>query len=1026
MTSSSEQDPATAIETIRQFAALSGVFDPQDALTILGDVTTDVSGLVAVASQLASACDTALPGDRPGWLMRGPERWWELTDLAGRVGIREGVAWRRRAAPPRADTTDLLDALLGEGLFNDQSVRRRIEAGGPRQALERIAVALDRAGQFAPARDQLDAVRAALTRLDAEDRNRALLGGGFVGRDREKAEIARWLDEPPPARASQALFVSGLPGIGKSTLLEEAVRAARQSNRRWLVVRLDFDRAGLDVQDRVGLTVEFARQITAEIGEQAHALREARLEASGAPLQGSLPSVKGQAKEEMPYLLVQTMAGQVRTAARPVLLVLDTLEILRGRGETHPKRLFDWIDELSGLGLAPISVLAAGRGDALDSAPERIGQRIDLPGLDDASASRLLTALGVPSSSFGPIVDFAEGSPLVLRLAAAAVRNAGTAALARVTQKKELAAAYLYRFLLSRIGDRTLRQLAHPGLVVRRISAEVIAEVLGPQLGVGHLDPRAAADLFAQLSSQYWLVEPDPGAPGFVRHRADMRRVLLPLLYEDSPAKCARIDRAAMTWFAARPEPWCAVESAYHRLQLMRRDPGPPAIDPAILQRFDQETIAELPEPAQDLVRQGRGERSSLGRTSAPAAGHPSSPGAVRELESIIERADWLEGQNFYDRVLRDALFDARSRDADVIRAFLWRTGQWREAKRLLVEYDWRQGDDRDLADLPPQLAAPRLEMRAELSFAALSRSFATDQALRQQAAGISFLGLPGELSAGALGFALQRSGRDPQTRTRVPSGSSAAFAVWLPQLNIGDAEPAMSAARDRLARRVLQPPSSAGDIDPARLLAVLAPHAGLATTLSRIREDGNISQHADAVDRRLAELGGLLPGDSESWHLAPEPSDPIDSLTALGLFAEWAGAAAFALRDPDLALLARCAERWRRTTAGQWSYDRLPAAWKGWDRPLDVSLAARVEALQAATDPVEASHEQLAAWSGDRYSYAWPLLDEIRYRLPGALKAAGAVAPDIPQAASILARKHVPSAFVPPLAVLLVRGNFY
>jgi hypothetical protein len=257
----------------------------------------------------------------------------------------------------------------------------------------------------------------------------------------------------------------------------------------------------------------------------------------------------------------------------------------------------------------------------------------------------------------------------------------------------------------------------------------------------------------------------------------------------------------------------------------------------------------------------------------------------------------------------------------------------------------------------------------------------------------------------------LQRSGRDPQTRTRVPSGSSAAFAVWLPQLNIGDAEPAMSAARDRLARRVLQPPSSAGDIDPARLLAVLAPHAGLATTLSRIREDGNISQHADAVDRRLAELGGLLPGDSESWHLAPEPSDPIDSLTALGLFAEWAGAAAFALRDPDLALLARCAERWRRTTAGHWSYDRL---------------AARVEALQAATDPVEASHEQLAAWSGDRYSYAWPLLDEIRYRLPGALKAAGAVAPDIPQAASILARKHVPSAFVPPLAVLLVRGNFY
>jgi hypothetical protein len=1025
MTSSSPQPPIAAIERVRRFAALSGIFDPRDALTVLEDVAADVSGLVAVASQLASACDTELPGDRPGWLMRGSERRWELEDLAERMGIREAVAWRRRAATAAADTLDLLDALVGEGLFDDGSVQNRIEAGGPRQELERIAVALDRAGRLAPAGDRLDAVRAALTRLDAGERNRALLGAGFVGRDAEKAEIALWLDVPSPITPIQALFVSGLPGIGKSTLLEEAVRAARGSTRRWLVVRLDFDRAGLDVQDRIGLTVELARQISAEIGEDAHALRDARLEASGVPLSETVPSVKGEARDKVPTLLARTMAAQVQASDRPVLLVLDTLEILRGRGETHPKRLFDWIDQLVNFGLAPMSILAAGRGDALDSTPDRIGRRIDLPGLDDASADRLLASLGVPSSSFGAIRTIAEGSPLVLRLAAAVTRDAGPAALDRVAQKNELAAAYLYRFLLSRIGDRTLRTLANPGLVVRRISAEVIAEVLGPQLGLGRFDSRVAHDLFEELSSQYWLVEPDPTAPGFVKHRTDMRSVLLPLLYSTSPARCARIDRAATAWFAARPEPWCAVESAYHRLQLMRRDPRPPAIDPAVLQRFDEETIAELPERAQDLVRQSRGERSSLGRTFAPPGGGRSSPEAVRELESIIERGDWIEGEDFYDRVLDGALFDARSRDADVSRAFLWRSGQWQKAKDLLVERNRLRKDDRDVLDLPVQLAAPRLEMRAELSFAALSRSLSTDPALGRQAANIAFRGLPGELSGAALGFALQRAGLGLQTRPRRrDDGIRAAFAVWLPQLGIGDAGPAMSAARDRLARRLLQPSLPADETDPARLLAVLAPHAGLAMTLSRIRKDGRISRHASAVDRRLAELGGLPPGDSGPWQLAPEPTEPIDGLAALGLFAEWAGAAAFILRDPDLTLLARSAERWRCTTAGQWSYDRPPAAWRQWNRPLDVTLAARLAALEAAADPTEESRRQLEAWSGDHQPEAPTLWAQIRRRLPGALNAARAAAPDGPSAARTLLRHQVPSAFVPPLAVLLVRGK--
>jgi hypothetical protein len=87
----------------------------------------------------------------------------------------------------------------------------------------------------------------------------------------------------------------------------------------------------------------------------------------------------------------------------------------------------------------------------------------------------------------------------------------------------------------------------------------------------------------------------------------------------------------------------------------------------------------------------------------------------------------------------------------------------------------------------------------------------------------------------------------------------------------------------------------------------------------------------------------------------------------------------------------------------------------------LDVTLAARLAALEATADPAEESRRQLEAWSGDDQPEAPPLLAEIRRRLPGGLNAARAVIPDGPGVARTLLRYQVPSTFVPPLAVLFV-----
>ena len=1023
MTAAVPESLASQIRAVRRFAALSGPFDPQEALHVVpglapGDADADI--VVALASDLAAACDTHAGRGGGTWLMRGSERRSELEALSLEESLADLVDWRRGVVAVMGETRDLLDALVGEGPFRAETLRGLLAGDGPRRLLERAAVALERAGRLAPAWEVLDELRAALTRRDNRARGEVLLANGFLGRESELAGLAQWLETPAMTSPVTVLFVGGMPGVGKSTLLEEATR--RAADRQWIVVRLDFDRAGLDVQDWVGLTVEFARQVAAEIGQDAHTLRQARLEASTAD------SVKGEARERVPAALALELAAHVHAVDRPILLILDTLEVLRGRGETHPGRLFNWLDQLVDAGVAPLAVLAAGRGDALDSASRRIGWRIDLAGLDPNSTDAVMARLDVRPSNFDAVRDVAEGNPLVLRLAAAVAHQAGPTQLRKVVKRKDLAAAYLYRFLLSRIGDPTLKDLANPGLIVRRISPEVIAEVLGPQLGHEHIEPDHAVALFGALAEQHWLVQPDPQAPGFVTYRPDMRRVLVRLLYESSPARCARIDRAAAAWFARRTEPWSEVEAAYHRLQLMRRDPALPPLDPGVLRRFDDETISELPDVAQDVVRRVRGERSSLARGDVPAA-DVDPEAATREFEAIIGRGDWTEGRHFYDQVFRDVLFDAGSRTADVVRALLWRSGDWQQAKRLLDERDRPHRDDHDVAGLPPVLAAPRIEMRAELSSRRLVRLLTADPDLRRLIASAAGHCLRSELSDGALGFVLERAGLERAVSSaRGYDAVGAVVATWGSQVVPGSAEREFGVAAERLGRRLGQQlprprqddGMAAGPLG-ARLLAVLAPYADVAVAASRVRDDPAIARHAEAVNRGIALLGGLPPQGTGPWTVTAAYSEAIDGLAALGLLGEWLGAAAFVLGHRDLALIARSAERWRRTAAGQWSYGPIPAAWQRWQRPLDVTVGDRLDQLLAADDPVGASRRQLAAWCGSESGDAASLLAGMRRRLSGSLEEARKAVPDgTPAAAHALLRLWVPSAFVPPLAVLI------
>jgi AAA ATPase domain len=1022
----------------RRFAALSGSFDPESLRDVIGDASPEVT--LAVTADLADACDTGAEGGQ--WLMRGSVRRREIDDLATAGELDHAIAWRK-TLPLDDAAEDLLAALAGSGRYAETAVRKTIDEDAGRDTLNRIAVALDRAGERAPAHGALEAARSALGRLDARDRAEVMLSRGFFGRVSETQQIAAWLARPTTKRPVTALFVTGLPGIGKSTLVDEAARRASEASPPWIVVRLDFDRSALDVQDLVGLTMEIARQVSIAVSDEAERLRRALIAAAGAAPSAD-PDVKGERREHVPDELAFTLGAVIRGAGRPILLILDTLEVLRGRGETHPGRLFACLDELCDRGLTPLAVVAAGRGDALDSAADRIGSRIDLPGLDPADADAMLGGLGVPQTAFADIRELAEGNPLVLRLAAMAVRDAGPEALTRARGRQEVAAAYLYRFLLSRITDPTLRRLAQPGLVVRRINPAVIAEVLAPQLKLGRLEPTRAVALFDALAKHHWLVEPDP-TPGWVRHRSDIRTVLLRLLYSGSSrATAARIDRAAAKWFERRPESFAQVEAAYHRLQAMRGGAEPPTIDPQVIHLFDKETIAELPQAAQDRIRTARGERTSRFRSDTEAAASPDAvAAAAKELEALLERGDVLEAAFVYDRTFAKQDLDPRSPEAGIARTFLWRAGRWRDAtKDLRQQRTLEPLDDASFNDRSPLSALADLEMWAEMQFARLVRTFERDTSLATYAADLLRRGIKGALGSGALGFALLRAGAPRGSASRsLFDPVEGAVSVWT-----GDptsAVDALARPASQLATRVspsaglvqsgrppLQPrlPDASTPAGAARLLAASSPYASVAESL-RSLDRGRVGTHLASVDFDIAEAGGLPPSGAGDWLVsaAVSPDGSIESVASLGLLAEWLGAAAFVLRHPDLHLLAQSAERWRRTTAGDWGYPLVSRTDEPpWLRRLDATTADRIQQLLQADHPVASAEDQLRLWWGGSTGDAPSLAERIGRRFPAAIREARAAADReepagaAERAAIALEQRSVPSAFVPSVAVLI------
>lgn len=449
----------------------------------------------------------------------------------------------------------------------------------------------------------------------------------FRGRQSELDALRRYVGVLPPEaflsrlarsafdwikpRQQPALTVFGPGGVGKSALVARFMleHTRLPEEVRMPFAYLDFDRPTLDISKPLTLCIEMIRQLHLQFPEHVNFTRLLELVSKQAEEMDEIDQAVATRSA-----LADLLGGiEKQLGPRPYVVTLDTFEEVQYRGEAGAFPLWDMLIALQEQrpflrvvvsGRAPVTSLRLAGQPAV---PLEIGS------LDDRAALAFLQAQGIDDEQLASkIVGQVGGVPLSLKLAGSlikrdgadskGVRNLAGRSSFWFSASDEMIQGQLFERILGHIHNPQVERLAHPGLVLRRITPEVILNVLNEpcSLAVGSIEE--ARTLFEELRNETALVvvNQDEDAEELI-HRPDLRRIMLKLLVQKAPAQVRDIHQRAVHWYSARTGLRARAEELYHRLQL--REP----VDRAALEdrsvRFSvQASMEELPLESQLLL----------------------------------------------------------------------------------------------------------------------------------------------------------------------------------------------------------------------------------------------------------------------------------------------------------------------------------------------------------------------------------------------------------------------------------------
>lgn len=430
---------------------------------------------------------------------------------------------------------------------------------------------------------------------------------------REGREIFNFQQKPP-------LMIYAPGGTGKSTLLAKFVldharyKNTHADDSRFPFVYLDFDNPSLSPAEPLSLLLEAIEQLSVQYPEHSALLLKMRDEwlsrirpQKRSPVKRSAEKLDFQIENRAPFIeeFAQVINNKVNTDNAPLLFLIDTFEEVQWRSQAFVEGILKFLEDLQSH-VPRLRTIISGRSE-VKSRTYKIENYV-LPPFDPLAAQSFLQKNGVEDlSTAQEIVSRIGGSPLTLRLAAElykleGIRQEGIPDL-KVKEtffsrlKEETIQAQLYKRILGHIHNDDVKDLAHPGLVLRRITAELIYKVLAEPCEIAVPDMAAAEKLFEELKKEIALVSVEDKA--VLRHRPDVRSLMLKLLKDTQAEKVRQIHENAVKFYENSDDDISSrTEEIYHRLSL--------GLDRAKLDerwranlQFRRDDIEELPPKSQ-------------------------------------------------------------------------------------------------------------------------------------------------------------------------------------------------------------------------------------------------------------------------------------------------------------------------------------------------------------------------------------------------------------------------------------------
>jgi len=500
-----------------------------------------------------------------------------------------GVAWRLRGDVRRfvlqqmvpKELSDALD-LVSSRLDNPLATAFRVLTTGVTLSvfqrtddLQRALVVADWLGLDESIRRQL---RKRLEFVELMQPFNDLVGDHFRGREDELRTLSDYVGVTSRSFGAElkrriqragALAVVGPGGVGKSTLIARFIldHAEAAAEGGLAFAYLDADRPTVLPEDPRSLLMEVGRQLSIQFPDASIDLQALQDEMDAAEKQSTQ-----QTAGAVRLASVEQLGIMLKRIGRPFLLVLDTFEEIQYRSSDFVHAIGVFLEELSAAWPNTRTVIAS-RAPILEFKT----QSVSLGAFDEAAAIGFLMHRQVRDEALAKTV-FSQlgGNPLTLRLAADLINSDESEGLQDVKSisKRNLLLlrlderaiqGQLYRRILNHIKDETVKKLAHPGLVVRRVTPAVILRVLAQPCGLDIASIEDARDVFQRLAREVSLVERDGDG---LRHLGYLRKVMLRLLIADEPAKVKAIHEGAVEYYRKEKGSRARAEELYHRLML--------------------------------------------------------------------------------------------------------------------------------------------------------------------------------------------------------------------------------------------------------------------------------------------------------------------------------------------------------------------------------------------------------------------------------------------------------------------------